>query len=97
MKKVIIRDMIFKVKDSNFSNIRATSGEYLPPKDLAAILTSLESNSLLELNDIDRLGTVVSEILQTVLRDSQLDLLIGEGPAAREIKLDLEPFCSINY
>jgi holliday junction DNA helicase RuvB len=74
-------------------NLRQTSGPVLEkPKDLAAILTSLEANDVLFIDEIHRLSPVVEEILYPALEDYQIDILIGEGPAARSIKLDLQPF-----
>ena len=70
-----------------------TSGPVLEkPRDLAAILTSLERNDVLFIDEIHRLSPVVEEILYPALEDFQIDILIGEGPAARSIKLDLQPF-----
>ena len=62
------------------------------PKDLAAILTNLEKNDVLFIDEIHRLSPVVEEILYPALEDYQIDIMIGEGPAARSIKLDLQPF-----
>jgi len=74
-------------------NLRQTSGPVLEkPKDLAAILTSLERNDVLFIDEIHRLSPVVEEILYPALEDYQIDIMIGEGPAARSIKLDLQPF-----
>ena len=74
-------------------NLRQTSGPVLEkPKDLAAILTSLEANDVLFIDEIHRLSPVVEEILYPALEDYQIDIMIGEGPAARSIKLDLQPF-----
>jgi Holliday junction DNA helicase RuvB len=74
-------------------NLRQTSGPVLEkPKDLAAILTSLEKNDVLFIDEIHRLSPVVEEILYPALEDYQIDILIGDGPAARSIKLDLQPF-----
>ncbi|MCK6401834.1 MAG: Holliday junction branch migration DNA helicase RuvB [Sphaerotilus natans subsp. sulfidivorans] len=74
-------------------NLRQTSGPVLEkPKDLAAILTSLEKNDVLFIDEIHRLSPVVEEILYPALEDYQIDIMIGEGPAARSIKLDLQPF-----
>ena len=73
--------------------LRQTSGPVLEkPKDLAAILTSLERNDVLFIDEIHRLSPVVEEILYPALEDYQIDILIGEGPAARSIKLDVQPF-----
>ena len=74
-------------------NLRQTSGPVLEkPKDLAAILTGLERNDVLFIDEIHRLSPVVEEILYPALEDFQIDIMIGEGPAARSIKLDLQPF-----
>ena len=74
-------------------NLRQTSGPVLEkPKDLAAILTNLEKNDVLFIDEIHRLQPVVEEILYPALEDYQIDIMIGEGPAARSIKLDLQPF-----
>ncbi len=73
--------------------LRQTSGPVLErPGDLAAILTNLEPNDVLFVDEIHRLGPVVEEVLYPALEDFQLDIMIGEGPAARSIKLDLPPF-----
>lgn len=77
-------------------NLRQTSGPVLErPGDLAAILTNLEPNDVLFVDEIHRLSPVVEEILYPAMEDFQLDIMIGEGPAARSIKLDLEPFTLI--
>jgi Holliday junction DNA helicase RuvB len=74
-------------------NMRSTSGPVLEkPKDLAALLTNLEKNDVLFIDEIHRLSPVVEEILYPALEDYQIDIMIGEGPAARSIKLDLQPF-----
>lgn len=74
-------------------NLRQTSGPVLErPGDLAAILTNLEANDVLFVDEIHRLSPVVEEILYPAMEDFQLDIMIGEGPAARSIKLDLPPF-----
>ncbi|MDO9481577.1 MAG: AAA family ATPase, partial [Hydrogenophaga sp.] len=71
-------------------NLRQTSGPVLEkPKDLAALLTNLEPNDVLFIDEIHRLSPVVEEILYPALEDYQIDIMIGEGPAARSIKLDL--------
>ena len=62
------------------------------PKDLAALLTNLEKNDVLFIDEIHRLSPVVEEILYPALEDYQIDIMIGEGPAARSVKLDLPPF-----
>ncbi|MCX7272207.1 MAG: Holliday junction branch migration DNA helicase RuvB, partial [Burkholderiales bacterium] len=73
--------------------LRQTSGPVLErPGDLAAILTSLEKNDVLFIDEIHRLSPIVEEILYPALEDFQIDIMIGEGPAARSIKLDLQPF-----
>jgi holliday junction DNA helicase RuvB len=77
-------------------NLRSTSGPVLEkPKDLAAILTNLEKNDVLFIDEIHRLSPVVEEILYPALEDYQIDIMIGEGPAARSIKLELQPFTLI--
>lgn len=74
-------------------NLRQTSGPVLErPGDLAALLTNLESNDILFIDEIHRLSPMVEEILYPALEDYQLDIMIGEGPAARSVKLDLPPF-----
>ena len=74
-------------------NMRQTSGPVLErPGDLAAILTNLEPNDVLFVDEIHRLSPVVEEVLYPAMEDFQLDIMIGEGPAARSIKLDLPPF-----
>jgi len=73
--------------------LRQTSGPVLErPGDLAALLTNLERNDVLFIDEIHRLSPVVEEILYPALEDFQIDILIGEGPAARSVKLDLQPF-----
>jgi len=77
-------------------NLRQTSGPVLErPGDLAAQLTNLEKNDVLFIDEIHRLSPVVEEILYPALEDFQLDIMIGEGPAARSIKLELQPFTLI--
>lgn len=77
-------------------NLRQTSGPVLErPGDLAALLTNLEKNDVLFIDEIHRLSPVVEEILYPALEDYQIDIMIGEGPAARSIKLDLPPFTLI--
>ena len=74
-------------------NLRQTSGPVLErPGDLAALLTNLEPNDVLFVDEIHRLSPIVEEVLYPAMEDFQLDIMIGEGPAARSIKLDLEPF-----
>jgi Holliday junction DNA helicase RuvB len=73
--------------------LRQTSGPVLEkPGDLAAILTNLEPHDVLFIDEIHRLSPVVEEILYPAMEDYQLDIMIGDGPAARSIKLDLPPF-----
>jgi Holliday junction DNA helicase RuvB len=74
-------------------NLRQTSGPVLDkPGDLAALLTNLEPNDVLFVDEIHRLSPVVEEVLYPAMEDFKIDILIGEGPAARSIKLDLPPF-----
>jgi Holliday junction DNA helicase RuvB len=74
-------------------NLRQTSGPVIErPGDLAALLTNLESHDVLFVDEIHRLSPVVEEVLYPAMEDFQLDIMIGEGPAARSIKLDLPPF-----
>jgi Holliday junction DNA helicase RuvB len=73
--------------------LRQTSGPVLErPGDLAAILTNLEPNDVLFVDEIHRLSPIVEEVLYPAMEDFQLDIMIGEGPAARSIKLELPPF-----
>ena len=77
-------------------NLRQTSGPVIErPGDLAALLTNLEPNDVLFIDEIHRLGAVVEEVLYPAMEDFQLDIMIGEGPAARSIKLDVPPFTLI--
>ena len=74
-------------------NMRQTSGPVLErPGDLAALLTNLEAKDVLFIDEIHRLSPVVEEILYPAMEDYQIDIMIGEGPAARAIKLDVPPF-----
>lgn len=74
-------------------NLRQTSGPVLErPGDLAALLTNLEPRDILFVDEIHRLSPVVEEVLYPAMEDYQLDIMIGEGPAARSIRLDLPPF-----
>jgi len=74
-------------------NFRATSGPILgKPGDLAAILTNLEARDVLFIDEVHRLPPVVEEILYPAMEDHVLDLMIGEGPSARSIRIDLQPF-----
>ena len=77
-------------------NLRQTSGPVLDrPGDLAALLTNLEANDVLFIDEIHRLSPVVEEILYPALEDYAIDIMIGDGPAARSVKLDLKPFTLI--
>ena len=77
-------------------NLRQTSGPVLERSgDLAAMLTNLEPHDILFIDEIHRLSPVVEEILYPALEDYQIDIMIGEGPAARSIKIDLPPFTLI--
>lgn len=74
-------------------NLRHTSGPVLErPGDLAALLTNLEPRDVLFIDEIHRMSPVIEEVLYPALEDCQLDIMIGEGPAARSIRLDLPPF-----
>ena len=74
-------------------SLKSTSGPVLErPGDLAALLTNLEAGDVLFIDEIHRLSPVVEEVLYPAMEDFQLDIMIGEGPAARSIKLDLPPF-----
>jgi len=74
-------------------SIKSTSGPVLErPGDLAALLTNLEQGDILFVDEIHRLSPIVEEVLYPAMEDFQLDIMIGEGPAARSIKLDLPPF-----
>ena len=74
-------------------NLRSTSGPVLERAgDLAAMLTNLEPHDVLFIDEIHRLSPVVEEILYPALEDFQIDIMIGEGPSARSVKLDLPPF-----
>src|SRR5918998_340466 len=74
-------------------NFRATSGPVLAKAgDLAAILTNLEARDVLFIDEIHRLGPAVEEILYPAMEDHVLDLVIGEGPSARSVRIDLAPF-----
>ena len=77
-------------------NLRQTSGPVLEKAgDLAALLTNLEPHDVLFIDEIHRLSPVVEEVLYPALEDYQLDIMIGEGPAARSVKIDLPPFTLI--
>jgi len=74
-------------------NLRQTSGPVIErPGDLAALLTNLEPRDVLFIDEIHRLSPIIEEVLYPAMEDYQIDILIGEGPAARSIKLDLAPF-----
>ena len=74
-------------------NIRTTAGPVLEKAgDLAAMLTNLEPHDVLFIDEIHRLSPAIEEVLYPAMEDYQLDIMIGEGPAARSIKLDLPPF-----
>jgi holliday junction DNA helicase RuvB len=77
-------------------NLKQTSGPVIErPGDLAALLTNLQPNDVLFVDEIHRLSPMVEEILYPAMEDYQLDIMIGEGPGARSIKLDLQPFTLI--
>ena len=77
-------------------NIKATSGPVVErPGDLAALLTNLEEGDILFIDEIHRLNHVVEEMLYPAMEDYQIDIMIGQGPSARSIKLDLKPFTLI--
>src|SRR5690606_35429914 len=77
-------------------NFRATSGPVITKAgDLAALLTNLEKNDVLFIDEIHRLSPAVEEILYPAMEDFHLDLIIGEGPAARSVRIDLPPFTLI--
>jgi Holliday junction DNA helicase RuvB len=77
-------------------NFRSTSGPIIQrPGDLAALLTSLEKNDILFIDEIHRLNNTVEEILYPAMEDLHLDIMIGEGPSARSVKIDLQPFTLI--
>ena len=74
-------------------NFKSTSGPIISKAgDLAALLTNLEPNDVLFIDEIHRLNPVVEEVLYPAMEDFELDLIIGEGPAARSIKIDIAPF-----
>lgn len=77
-------------------NLRQTSGPVLEkPGDLAALLTNLEAHDVLFIDEIHRMSPIIEEVLYPALEDFQLDIMIGEGPSARSIKIDLPPFTLI--
>src|SRR5579862_5423154 len=77
-------------------NLKQTSGPVLErPGDVAALLTNLQSGDVLFIDEIHRLSPVVEEVLYPAMEDYQIDIMIGEGPSARSIKLDLPPFTLI--
>ena len=74
-------------------NIRTTSGPILNKTgDLAAILTNLQPKDVLFIDEIHRLSSVIEEYLYSAMEDFQIDLIIGEGPGARSIRIDVPPF-----
>lgn len=78
------------------ANLRQTSGPVLEKAgDLAALLTNLEAGDVLFIDEIHRLSPAIEEVLYPAMEDFQLDIMIGEGPAARSIKIDLPPFCLV--
>jgi Holliday junction DNA helicase RuvB len=78
------------------SNLKQTSGPVLEkPGDLAALLTNLQAHDVLFIDEIHRMSPIIEEILYPALEDFQLDIMIGEGPSARSIKIDLPPFTLI--
>ena len=78
------------------SSLKQTSGPVLEkPGDLAALLTNLQANDVLFIDEIHRMSPIIEEILYPALEDFQLDIMIGEGPSARSIKIDLPPFTLI--
>jgi len=78
------------------ANLKSTSGPVIEkPGDLAALLTNLEPGDILFIDEIHRLSKVVEEILYPAMEDYQLDIMIGQGPSARSVKLDLPPFTLI--
>lgn len=77
-------------------NLKQTSGPVLEkPGDLAALLTNLEAHDVLFIDEIHRMSPIIEEVLYPALEDFQLDIMIGEGPSARSIKIDLPPFTLI--
>jgi Holliday junction DNA helicase RuvB len=77
-------------------SVRSTSGPVIErPGDLAALLTNLEQGDVLFIDEIHRLNRVVEEILYPAMEDFQIDVMIGQGPSARSIKLDLKRFTLI--
>src|ERR671920_1726372 len=78
------------------SGIKMTSGPVLDkPSDLAGLLTNLEPHDVLFIDEIHRLNPVVEEVLYPAMEDRALDLIIGEGPSARSVRIDLPPFTLI--
>lgn len=85
--------LAFVISNEMGGNLRSTSGPVIErPGDLAAILTNLERGDVLFIDEIHRLNHVVEEILYPAMEDFQLDIIIGQGPSARTIKLDVPPF-----
>ena len=88
--KTTLASIIAKELDVNF---KATSAPMISKSgDLAAILTNLEPNDVLFIDEIHRLNPAIEEVLYSAMEDFQLDLIIGEGPSARSVKIDLQPF-----
>ena len=88
--KTTLASIIAKELDVNF---KATSAPMISKSgDLAAILTNLETNDVLFIDEIHRLNPAIEEVLYSAMEDFQLDLIIGEGPSARSVKIDLQPF-----
>ena len=88
--KTTLASIIAKELDVNF---KATSAPMISKSgDLAAILTNLEANDVLFIDEIHRLNPAIEEVLYSAMEDFQLDLIIGEGPSARSVKIDLQPF-----
>ena len=90
---VVETTLAYIIANEMEAKLRQTSGPVLEKAgDLAAILTNLEDNDVLFIDEIHRLSPAIEEILYPAMEDFQLDIMIGEGPAARSIKLDLPPF-----
>lgn len=88
--KTTLASIVAKELDVNF---KATSAPMISKSgDLAAILTNLEANDVLFIDEIHRLNPAIEEVLYSAMEDFQLDLIIGEGPSARSVKIDLQPF-----
>ena len=79
-------------------NIKATSGPVVErPGDLAALLTNLQEGDILFIDEIHRLNHIVEEVLYPAMEDYQVDIMIGQGPSARSIKLELKRFTSLSF